>query len=120
MTIRQWLRANNYKDIADMIDEILAEFKATGSKERRNWADVLCGHGGKPITVADRTFPMLASAQRSRRIPVSPEAIQRNEVEDFPGARVTGRWPKKHKLSRVKTKRLLATRANRVRHARAS
>ena len=119
MTVREWLRANDYNDIADTIDEILAEFNAMGSKERRNWADVLCGNDGKPITIAGRTFPMLASAQRSRGLPVSPDAIQRHENEEFPGARTTGRWPKTRKLTSVKTKGL-TKKASRARHARAS
>jgi hypothetical protein len=87
MSVRQWLRANNYNDVADTIDEILAEFKAAGSKERRNWADVLTGHDGKPVTIAGREFPILASAQRSRGKPVTPTAIQRNEIEEFPDVR---------------------------------
>ena len=119
MTVRRWLRANNYNDIAHTVDEILAEFKATGSKERRNWADVLCGNDGKPVTIAGRTFPILASAQVSRGLPVSPNAIQRNEKEEFPVARKTGRWPKRRKLARVKTKRV-AQKASRPRQARAS
>jgi hypothetical protein len=119
MTVRQWLRGNNYNDIADMIDEILAEFRATGSKERRNWADVLCGNEGKPITIAGWEFPILASAQISRGLPVSPSAVQRNENEEFPVARKTGRWPKQRKLAKLKTRRV-AQKANRPRHARAS
>lgn len=91
MTVRQWLRANDYIDIADMIDDILTEFKAKGSRERRNWANVLCGNDGKPVTIAGRTFPILASAQVSRGLVASPNAIQRNEDEEFPVARRTGR-----------------------------
>ena len=119
MTLRKWLRANSYNDIADMIDEILAEFRANGSKERRNWADVLCGNEGKPVTIAGRTFPILASAQISRGLPVSPNAIQRNENEEFPVSRKTGRWPKRRKLAQVKAKRV-AHKPNRPRHAQAS
>ena len=54
MTVRRWLRGNGYSDIADTIDDIRAELKAKGSKERRNWADVLCayfGPSGSPISV---------------------------------------------------------------------
>jgi hypothetical protein len=119
MTVREWLRANDYNDIADVIDQILSEFKATGSKERRNWADALCGNEGKPVTIAGREFPILKSAQMSRGVPVSADAIQRNESEEFPGARKTGRWPRRRKLAGLKTKRH-AQKANRPRHARAS
>ncbi|MCY3820908.1 MAG: hypothetical protein OXH52_16365 [Gammaproteobacteria bacterium] len=105
MTVRQWLRGNGYNDVADNIDDILAEFKAKGSKERRNWADVLCGKEGRPVTIAGRTFPILASAQISRGLPVSPNAIRREEEEEeFPVARRTGRWPKQHKLTALKAK----------------
>ena len=119
MTVREWLRANNYNDIADMIDEILADFKAVGSKERRNWADVLCGNDGNPVTIAGREFPILASAQISRGLPVSPNAIQRNEKEEFPEVQKTGRWPRRRKLASVKTKRH-AQKATRPRRVRAS
>jgi hypothetical protein len=119
MTVREWLRANNYNDIGDTIDEILAEFKATGSKERRNWADVLCGNEGKPVAIAGREFPILKSAQISRGVPVSANAIQRNESEEFPDARKTARWPRTRKLVGVKTKRH-SEKATRPRHARAS
>jgi hypothetical protein len=102
-----------------MIDDILARFKANGSKERRNWADVLCGNDGKPVTVAGRTFPILASAQISRGLPVSPNALQLHDNEEFLVARKTGRWPRRRKLARVKTKPV-ARKANRQRHARAS
>ena len=119
MTVRRWLRANGYGDVADTIDDIVAEFKAKGSKERRNWADVLCGNQGKPVTIAGRTFPILASAQVSRGLPVSPNAIQRKEAEEFPVARKTGRWPKQRKLATVSTKRV-ARKAGRPRQARAS
>ena len=119
MTVRRWLRANDYDDVADMIDDILAEFKAKGSKERRNWADVLCGHEGKPVTIAGRTFPILASAQVSRGVPVSANAIRRNEDEEFPVPRKTGRWPKERQLAAVSAKRVVR-KAAAPRHARAS
>ncbi len=86
MTVRRWLLANGYSDIANTIDDILAEFKAKGSKERRNWADALCGNQGNPVTIAGRTLPILASAQISRGLPVSPNAIRRNADEEFPPA----------------------------------
>ena len=119
MTVRQWLSANGYDDIADAIDDILAELKAKGSKERRSWADVLCGNEGKPVTIAGRTFPILASAQVSRGLAVSPNAIQRNANEEFPVARKTGRWPKQRQLAAV-TARRAARKTSHPRHARAS
>ena len=118
MTVRVWLRANGYNDIAEAIDDILAEVKAKGSRERRNWADVLCGSEGKRVTIAGRIFPILASAQVSRGLPVSPNAIQRNQDEEFPIARRTGRWPG-HQLATVSTKGV-ARRRSGPRQARAS
>ena len=119
MTVRRWLRANGYNDIADTIEDVLTEFKAKGSKERRNWADVLCGNKGKPVTIAGRTFPILTSAQVSRGLPVSVNGIQRNEDEEFPVALKTGRWQRRNQLATVNTKRV-ARKASRPRHARAS
>lgn len=52
MNARKWLRENGYEDIADLIDLVIAEFKASGSKERRNWWAVLAGGvNGKPLVV---------------------------------------------------------------------
>src|SRR5262245_24885274 len=86
LRIRPWLRAFNYEDVEEKIAKAEARHKASGSKERRNWADVLCGtKEGTPVVIAGIEFPILASAQRSRNRPVTPKAIQRNEHEEFPG-----------------------------------
>jgi hypothetical protein len=77
------LRANDYNDVVDMIDEILAEFKASGSRERRNWADVLAGNKGEPVTIAARLFPILRSVQVGRGLPVMENATCRTEGEVF-------------------------------------
>jgi hypothetical protein len=97
MTVREWLPRNGYSNIAAMIEEIIAEFEAAGSKERRNWGDTLSGgKDGKPAVVARREFPVLKSAQESRNKPVTPKAIRSSEEhEPFPRPRQTGRWPKK-------------------------
>ena len=119
MTIRRWLRAFNYQDVDDKIAKVEALHKASGSKERRNWADVLSGtKDGDPVVIAGVEFPILSSAQRSRNKPVTKNAIQRNDKEEFPGPRVTGRWQKKKKLPR--RARQLAKKAGRASHARAS
>lgn len=119
MNIRKWLQGNNYQDVEDKIAKAEAVHKAIGSKERRNWADILCGgKDGTPLTVAGIEFPVLASAQRSRGKPVTPNAVQRNEYEEFPAPRVTGRWPRKKKLP-ARAKRV-AKRTSRRAHARAS
>lgn len=43
ITVRVWLRENGYPEVADMINEIQAEWKISGKHTRRNWWDVLSG-----------------------------------------------------------------------------
>jgi hypothetical protein len=119
MTVREWLRVNDYKDLEEQIAEVVEELKAAGSKERRSWGFVLSGgKEGKPLIVANREFPVLASAQEAYRKPVTPNAIRNSPDEKFPTPRRTGRWPRKKRLPR-KAKRL-AQKANRSPHAQAS
>lgn len=119
MTVREWLRANDYNELADQIAEVLEELKATGSKERRSWGVVLAGgKDGKPLIVAGREFPVLASAQEVYGKPVTINAIRKDPNEEFPAPRMTGRWPRKRRLPRA-VKRL-AKKTSRSQHARAS
>ena len=94
MTARDWLSQNGYEDVATLIDEVLAELKAKGSKERRNWWDILSGdcHGNSRI-VAGRKFPVLAVAQKRQGKPVTPNAIRSRKRAAPPEIRKTGRWP---------------------------
>ncbi len=79
MTAQHWLRENGYEDVGRLIDEVMAEFKAHGSKQRRNWWDVLAGDvNGKPLVVSGRAFPVLQVAQRRQGKPLIPNAISRN------------------------------------------
>ena len=65
VTTRGWLRQNGYEDVVELIDEVVATLAARGSKERRNWWDVLAGgKDGRPSVVAGREFPVLCVAQR--------------------------------------------------------
>ena len=78
MTARNWLRANGYEDIASLIDEVMTELEARGSKQRRNWWDVLAGSvNGRPLVVSGREFPVLQVAQRRQGKPLTPNAISR-------------------------------------------
>ena len=121
MTIREWLRANKYQDIDDLIGEVMAEFKRTGSKERRNWADTLAGgKAGEGLVVAGREFPVLASAQKSRGKKITTNAIMRNKTEEFPEARVSGRWHKKNKAAIKPDKTFQNKRAEAVSRSRTS
>lgn len=93
MTTRDWLRQNGYDDIADLIDEAMADMQRNGSKQRRNWWDVLAGgKDGTPITVSGLQFPVLRAAQLRQNKPVTPNAIQRNRRESVPAVRITNRW----------------------------
>jgi hypothetical protein len=94
MTAREWLAQNGYEDVATLIDEVLAELKAKGSKERRNWWDILSGDShGNPRIVAGRKFPVLAVAQKRQGKKVTSNAIRGRKREAPPEIRITGRWP---------------------------
>lgn len=93
MTARDWLMQNGYEDVASQIDEVIAELKAKGSKERRNWWDTLSGGpGGKPRIVAGREFPVLYAAQKRQRKPITPNALRKSKREKPPKPEPTGRW----------------------------
>lgn len=95
MTARDWLGANGYEDVAALIDEVMAELESRGSKQRRNWWDVLAGGtNGKPITVSGREFPVLRVAQIRQGKPVTTQAITRNPNEVPPDVVITARWKK--------------------------
>jgi hypothetical protein len=94
MTAREWLRANGYSELATMIDEIMAEWKAAGNKQRRNWWQVLAGKkDGSPCVVAGRTFPVLKEAQKRQHMKVTRTAEKRSRRERAPAIRPTNRWP---------------------------
>jgi len=94
MLAREWLIQNNYRDIADLIEEVVAEWKAQDKRTRRNWWEILAGDAhGNPRTVAGKTFPVLRAAQIRQGVPVSSAAICRNPKEEIPPIRVTARWP---------------------------
>lgn len=93
VTVRKWLRENNYNDIADMIDDIMMEWSKQGKRTRRNWWDVLAGDkNGKPKKINGRVFPVLKAAQIRKGLPVSENAISRNKKEQPPVIMKTNRW----------------------------
>lgn len=118
MTTRDWLQQNGYEDVVELIDEVMAELAARGSKERRNWWDVLAGgRNGKPNVVAGREFPVLRAAQIRQGKPVTPNAICRNQAEQPPDVVRTGRWPKKQRQKKqlpAKSTRQAKTRGRRT------
>lgn len=92
-TVRHWLRLHGYDDIADLIDEIIAEWRGAGRATRRNWWDILSGDKeGQPREVGGRKFPVLASAQRRQGKAVTKNAIQRSRNEPLPLVPDKTRW----------------------------
>lgn len=107
MTCKEWLRANDYDDVADLTDRADERMHARGSKTRRNWWEKLAGgKNGKPLTCEGIEFPVLRAAQLHQNLEVTPNAICRNLNEIPPPPRTTGRWPQKKKSKRrqIKTK----------------
>jgi hypothetical protein len=102
MTCRQWLRENNYEDVVALIDEAMAKISDRGSKQRRNWWEILAGgSGGKLRVVEGIGFPVLRAAQLHQRLPITVNAICRNPDEKPPEPRHTGRWPRKKRRRRL-------------------
>jgi hypothetical protein len=93
MTCRDSLLANGYEDIVALIDQAMTEMVARGSKQRRNWWDILsAGKDGRPCVREDIEFPVLRIAQLRQGKLVTPNAISRNKRELPPDVRVTERW----------------------------
>jgi hypothetical protein len=93
---RRWLRENGYADVASAIDKIMDEWKASGKKTRRNWWEMLAGdRQGRSRRLGGYEFPILKSVQIRQGLPLTPNAIQRDEEKQPPPEpRVTARWSK--------------------------
>lgn len=118
MTARTWLRKNNYEDIAVLIDTVMSELAATGSKERRNWWDVLSGgKDGRAVVVNGHEFPVLRVAQLRQGKTVTANAIWRSEREQPPDVVVTKRWPRRRLPSKALRPRRIEPRQRRRREA---
>jgi hypothetical protein len=93
MTCREWLRVNGYEDVVELIDQATARMAARGSKQRRNWWDILSGgEDGKSCIREGIEFPVLRVAQVRQGKPVTPNAIARDKGELPPDVRTTARW----------------------------
>ena len=116
MTARDWLRENGYSDIVDLIDLVMTDIAASGSRQRRNWWDVLSGGtNGKPIAVNGHEFPVLRVAQTRQGKPLTPNAISRSQNERPPDVIATKRWPRRRQSSRIgRTKDDAARKAKRA------
>jgi hypothetical protein len=111
MTCRDWLLANHYKDVALLIDNAIAKMEARGSKQRRNWWDILSGAvDGKPCVREGIEFPVLRTAQIRQGKPITKNAIALDDHEEPPEIVTTGRWKKK-KLS-IRARALVKNRSD--------
>jgi hypothetical protein len=101
MICRDWLRANGYEDIAALIDKAIAKMASRGSRQRRNWWDILAGgKNGKSCVCEGIEFPVLRVAQIRQGVSVTPNAISRTRNEEPPDVSVTDRWSRKNVSSR--------------------
>ncbi|NLU23451.1 MAG: hypothetical protein GXW99_01780 [Clostridiales bacterium] len=96
ITVITWLMENGYPQIAEMINEIQAEWKISGKHTRRNWWDVLSGgKNGSSRIIYGRQFPVLQAAQVRQGKPVTKNALKITQSEtDAPAAFDNGRWKK--------------------------
>jgi hypothetical protein len=97
ITVRQWLKANEYNDIANMIDEIINQWKKAGKRTRRNWWEILAGSkNGMARSIEGQTFPVLKTAQIRQGLPITDNAIFNSENEVAPPIRSNTRWKERH------------------------
>lgn len=84
-SVRQWLIENDYNDIAELIDEITAEWDRQGKKTRRNWWEALSGgKQGKPSVIEGRQFPILRAARLRQGLPDIKGSLCRHKNEPVP------------------------------------
>jgi hypothetical protein len=84
-SIRQWLEANNYNDVAELIDDVRAMWARQGKKTRRNWWEVLAGDkNGKGKIIEGKEFPVLTAARIRQGLPKTRGSLCRNEAETIP------------------------------------
>jgi hypothetical protein len=118
MTCRDWLRQNGYEDVVALIDQAMAKIAAKGTKQRRNWWDILAGDvHGQPRVREGIEFPVLRVAQIRQGRPVTPNAISRNSNVQPPDVVATKRWPKKKSALPAKTRRAAGKPEHRRRQA---
>jgi len=95
-TARAWLIENGYPEIAETIDNIQAEWRATGKHTRRNWWEVLSGgKNGTPHTIYGHKFPVLQAAQIRQGKPITANAIKVADEDSAPAIFDNGRWKSK-------------------------
>jgi hypothetical protein len=93
LSARDWLRANGYNEVAQMIDDIMAEWKIQGKATRRNWWEVLAGDSrGNPRKIAGRTFPIIKAIRKRQALPKTATAQSNMPRQVAPKIRPSGRW----------------------------
>lgn len=103
-TAREWLRANGYEETAQMIDEIMAEWKAQGLATRRDWWQVLAGDKrGNPRKVAGRTFPIIKAARKRQALSTISSAQSNAPREVAPKVKPSPRWIGHRKGKKLKS-----------------
>ena len=84
---------NNYEDVAETIEKILAKWKRVGKGTRRNWWDVLAGDkNGQPRKIEGIELPVLRAAQIRQGKQITVNALCRNEEEPLPQTVRGNRW----------------------------
>ena len=101
--VKAWLARNGYEDYVELINQVEAEWKAKGSKERKNWWLIMSGGvNGRPKTVCGRVFPVLAAFQERQGKAVTENAERRNANEVAPKTQSQARWTGKRRRKRRK------------------
>jgi DNA adenine methylase len=96
--VKPWLARNGYEDYVSLINAVEAEWKAKGSKERKNWWLIMSGGvDGRPKKVSGRVFPVLAAFQERQGKAVTENAERRNPNEVAPEIQKSARWAKQKK-----------------------
>jgi DNA adenine methylase len=90
---KAWLARNGYEDYVALINTVEAEWKAKGSKERKNWWLIMSGGvDGRPKKVCGRLFPVLAAFQERQGRAVTENAERRTANEIAPKIQKQTRW----------------------------
>lgn len=98
---KDWLRTD-YADVVELIDQAEATSLARGSKQRRNWWEVLAGgKDGRPSVREGIEFPVLRAAQIHEKRESTPNAICRNPSELVPQPRKSRAPLPRKKLQKI-------------------
>ncbi|MBX7134226.1 MAG: hypothetical protein K1X67_16255 [Fimbriimonadaceae bacterium] len=83
--LETWLRESGYNKVADDIATIVAGWKSSKLKTRRNWWEILAGDSkGNPREVAGIKFPVIASIRKRQELPIAPGALALSTEKPLP------------------------------------